>query len=76
MSLDYYTEKFPVVWNMKRSIFLLFLMGIFVIKLVKKTGYRVFLMALITPALLTPDFIYATHKNNANLGPALYGPIR
>ena len=30
-----------------------------------------FKMALITPAPLTPAFINATRKNNADLGPAL-----
>ena len=31
-------------------------------------------MALITAAPLTPAFINATRKNNADLGPALKGP--
>ena len=38
--------------------------------------YCVFKMALITPALVTPALINAPRKNNAELGPALKGPIR
>ena len=36
-----------------------------------KTWYSLFQMALITPPPLTPAFITATRKNNADLGPAL-----
>ena len=36
-----------------------------------KTWYSLFKMALITPAPLTPAFINATLKNNADLRPAL-----
>ena len=38
--------------------------------------YCIFKMAHLTPALLTPALINATPKNNAELGPALKGPIR
>ena len=36
-----------------------------------KTCYSLFKMAIITPAPLTPAFINATRKNNADLGLAL-----
>ena len=41
-----------------------------------KVFYCIFKMAHLTPALLTPALINATPKNNAELGPALKGPIR
>ena len=40
-------------------------------KTFQKHGIPFFKMALITPAPLTPAFINATRKNNADLGPAL-----
>ena len=42
----------------------------------QKQQKHLFKTVLITPAPLTPAFINATHKNNADIGPAFYGPIR